>query len=236
MEIKTILFDLDGTLLPMNLETFSKGYFTALIHKMAPLGYDSAILKKGLLGGISAMKQNDGKTTNEEVFWKVFAAVIGPEILKEKPILDEFYRTDYQKIKAVCGFNPASAKIIAKIKEAGYQVILATNPLFPAIAIESRICWAGLVPKDFAMITTYEHSHYCKPNPAYYQEIVTKQNLDPRKCLMVGNDTTEDVAATQLGMQMFLLTDCLINKENIDITQYPNGSFEDLLAYLHLTV
>ena len=40
MSIKMILFDLDGTLLPMDQNHFVKTYFGALAKKLAPLGYD----------------------------------------------------------------------------------------------------------------------------------------------------------------------------------------------------
>ena len=49
---------------------------------------------------------------------------------------------------------------------------------------------------------------------------------------MVGNDVNEDMVAGTLGMKVFLLTDCLINKENVDISQYPHGNYDDLLSYV----
>lgn len=49
---------------------------------------------------------------------------------------------------------------------------------------------------------------------------------------MVGNDVTEDIAARKVGMNVFLLTDCLINNEREDINQYPRGSFEQLIDYI----
>ena len=114
----------------------------------------------------------------------------------------------------------------------GYRVVLATNPLFPAIATRNRIRWAGLNPEDFELVTTYENSHYCKPNPDYYREILGKLSLDGSQCLMVGNDVGEDMIAGILGMKVFLLTDCLINSAGGDISVYPNGSFPELLHYI----
>ena len=114
----------------------------------------------------------------------------------------------------------------------GLRLILATNPIFPQTAIESRIRWAGLEPSDFVWITTYENSRYCKPNPEYYNEILSKLNLQPEECLMVGNDVTEDMVARKVGMNVFLLTDCLINKERQDINQYPRGSYMQLLNHI----
>ena len=37
MSITTVLFDLDGTLLPMDQEEFTKGYLNLLVQKFAPL-------------------------------------------------------------------------------------------------------------------------------------------------------------------------------------------------------
>jgi FMN phosphatase YigB (HAD superfamily) len=110
--------------------------------------------------------------------------------------------------------------------------VLATNPLFPAVATESRIRWAGLAPGDFALYTTYENIGCCKPNLAYYAEILRRMALVGSECLMVGNDVGEDMVAETLGMKVFLLTDCLINKDDADITRWPHGGFDDLMAYL----
>ena len=56
--------------------------------------------------------------------------------------------------------------------------------------------------------------------------------MKPEECLMVGNDVSEDMVTEQLGMKTFLLTDCLINKAGVDISQYPHGGFAELDAYL----
>ena len=109
---------------------------------------------------------------------------------------------------------------------------LATNPLVPAIATESRIRWAGLEPSDFELYTTYENSGFCKPNPDYYKNILDRIGCTAEECLMVGNDVAEDMVARTLGMGVFLLTDCLINKNNSDISGYPQGDFDTLKSYL----
>ena len=46
---------------------------------------------------------------------------------------------------------------------------------------------------------------------------------------MVGNDAEEDLAAEQAGMQVYLLTDCLINKKGKNIIGVPHGGFGPLL-------
>ena len=232
MRIKTVMFDLDGTLLPMDQDQFTQYYFGLLAKKLAPYGYNAEQLISGIWAGTAAMVKNDGSCTNEEAFWKTFCAVMGERVLEDKPLFEEFYRVEFQGARASCGYAPQAAGLVARLKAAGYRVILATNPIFPAIATESRIRWAGLAPEDFELYTTYENIGYCKPNPDYYREIAKRLGVKPEECLMVGNDVTEDMVAQSIGMQVFLLTDCLINKERKNIAEYPRGSFVQLLQFV----
>ena len=232
MSIKTVMFDLDGTLLPMDQDQFTKYYFGLLAKKLAPYGYDAEQLTGGIWAGTAAMVKNDGSCTNEEAFWKKFCAIMGEKVLEDKPLFEEFYRVEFQGARASCGFAPQAAGLVKKLKAAGYRVLLATNPIFPAIATESRIRWAGLEPEDFTLYTTYENACRCKPNPDYYRDILSSMELDGGECLMVGNDATEDTAAELAGMQVFLLTDCLINKENKDISRWPHGGFDQLEKFI----
>jgi FMN phosphatase YigB (HAD superfamily) len=50
----------------------------------------------------------------------------------------------------------------------------------------------------------------------------------PEETIMIGNDSLEDMAAMGLGVKTFLVTDCLNNKNDIDINQFDNGSLKDL--------
>ena len=229
---KAILFDLDGTLLPMDQEVFVKDYMGRIAAFLAPHGYEPQPLIKALWAGTGAMVKNDGKAKNEDVFWQVFNSVIGKDAGQDMPLFNEFYAGPFQQSKDSCGFHPAAAETIREIKAMGLRLVLATNPLFPAVATYSRVRWAGLQPDDFELITTYENSHFCKPNPDYYREILEKIGLDGPECLMVGNDVGEDMVAGSLGMKTFLLTDCLINKTGEDIDHYPHGSFPALLQYI----
>ena len=229
--IKNILFDLDGTLLPMDQDKFANGYFSRLVKKLAPLGYDPKKTVDGIWAGTAAMVKNNGDCTNEQAFWNKFGEIFGEKAIKDKPVFDEYYRVEFQDVKTDCGFNTQAAGTVKKLKKDGFKLILATNPIFPAVATESRIKWAGLDKDDFELYTTYENSHYCKPNPDYYREICEKLSLNPTECLMVGNDAEEDAAAEKLGLRVFLLTDCLINKKGKDISGYPHGGFKELTEY-----
>jgi len=234
--MKAVLFDLDGTLLPMEQDLFVKTYFKLLAKRMAPLGYEPQKLIDSIWMGTMAMVKNDGSVLNEDAFWRYFSGVYGEECLKDKPVIDGFYSEEFHQAKAVCGYAPAAREVIDYLQEQGLTVVLATNPIFPAVATRSRMGWAGLAPEDFLLYTTYENSHYCKPNLKYYEEILAKIGCAPEDCLMVGNDVSEDMVAEKLGMKVFLLTDCLINKWDEDLSRWPHGGFEELKEYLKRNV
>lgn len=232
MNITTVLFDLDGTLLPMELERFTIAYFGLLCRRMSLYGYEPKMLEKSIWKSTYAMIENNGEKSNEEVFWNSFAEICGERVLRDRKYFDEFYKNDFQAAREACGFNPEAAVAINKIHSEGLRTVLATNPMFPAIATESRIRWAGLKPEDFELYTTYENMCSCKPNPEYYREITRKLGLKPEECIMVGNDVTEDMIAKETGMDVFLVTDCLINKNNEDIDKYPHGDIKQMLSYV----
>ena len=231
--LKAVLFDLDGTLLPMDQATFMKDYFGRLMGRLAPLGYTPEVFLAAMKAGITAMTVNDGSRTGEEAYWEAYSAVSHTDLARELPVLDAFYSTEFDEVAAVCGRNPKAAELVHSLKQRGIRVILATNPLFPRIATQKRIRWAGLQPEDFEFYTTFEDIGYCKPNPDYYREVLRRGGLDASDCLMVGNDVAEDMmAGAKVGLRGFLLTDCLINTTNADVNDYPHGSFEELSAYI----
>ena len=232
MDIKNVLFDLDGTLLPMDMEAFTKGYFGLLTQKLAPRGYDPKKLIDAIWAGTAAMVGNDGGRTNEAAFWAKFAQIFGEEALADQPLFEEFYAVEFQRAREFCGFDPKAAQAVRAVKASGRRVVLATNPIFPAVATRSRLSWVGLEPSDFELITTYENSRFCKPSPGYYREILEKLDMRPRESLMVGNDTTEDTAAAELGMGVFLIDACLIDKAGKGADAWPHGGFDDLVRFL----
>ncbi|MBQ2757972.1 MAG: HAD family hydrolase [Clostridia bacterium] len=233
MAVKAVLFDLDGTLLPMDQDLFLKTYFGLLTEKMVKSGYEQKKFMRALLAGTDAMVKNDGKQSNEAVFWQVFSSFYTPEALPPISLFDAFYAEDFIKTRAVCGTDDRPRRIVDAVKEKGLVCVLATAPAFPAVATQTRMGYVGLSPDDFALYTTYENSSFCKPNVDYYREVLEKIGLSPAECLMVGNDVSDDMEpAAALGMQVFLLTDYLINKKGADITKYPHGNYDDLLCLI----
>lgn len=226
--ITTVLFDLDGTLLPMDNDEFIKFYFGLLCKKVAPRGYEPQKLIDSVWKGTAAMVMNDGSRTNEEAFWEKFVELMGEGAREDKALFDDFYQNEFNEAKAVCGYNQNLIDLVHELKKEGKRVILATNPIFPEIATMNRIKWAGFSKDDFELITTYENCGYSKPNSKYYEDILSRINVPANECIMIGNDAKEDMVAKEVGMSVYLLTDNLINKENIDISVYPNGDYSGI--------
>lgn len=231
-KIEVVLFDLDGTLLPMDQDVFVQTYFGLLAKNLSNYGYEPKKLIESIWLGTKSMIMNDGKQTNEKVFWNTMSNIYGPNVINDESKFESFYINDFPLVKNSCGFDKRANEVIKFLKSKGYRLILATNPIFPRIATEQRIKWAGLDINDFEFVTTYENSSFSKPNLKYYLEILEKNDCKVENCLMVGNDVAEDMIINKLGVDVFLLTRDLINKNNEDINNYPNGNYDDLLKYV----
>lgn len=234
MVIKHILFDLDGTLLPMRQDDFISLYMPLLAKSYKDKGID--IDTRGFIAavwkGFGAMVNNNGSCTNREAFWKHFGEYITIPIDMAEKIALDFYDGAFNMAKAATYAGPSSNAVVKAAKNAGKEVYLATNPVFPRCATMNRIRWAGLDAEDFRIITTYEDNCYCKPNTDYYKSIIDVFGLDPGECLMVGNDVEDDLSIRRLGASTFLLTDTMENKKNLPIETDYMGSMSELLSFI----
>ena len=232
--MKAIFFDLDGTLLGMDMETFVIGYLKELSRMAAPLGYEAKTLNDAMWGCTGAMIKNDGSMTNKERFWGEFSSVFGEKVYGDIAAFDEFYSNEFHRVKDVCqGDAEAARAAVAAAREWADVVVLSTNPIFPRTAVESRLSWVGLKAEDFDLITTYEDSSLCKPNPAYYHAIMDKLGLTGTEIIMVGNDMQEDMVASQAAgiEKRYFVTDWAINRDDTPITM-SSGSLRDFPRWL----
>lgn len=227
-----ILFDLDGTLLPMDMDEFTSGYFRYLAVKLAPLGISHEDLVPAVWKGTGAMVKNDGSATNREVFWKTFEALTGYSEAVAGDLCLDFYGNEFHQAKQFTGENKRAKEAVEIARQKAQKVILATNPLFPMCGQKTRLSWIGLKPEDFDAVTAYEESRYCKPNPDYFKAVLKENGLQPEECLMIGNDEREDMlAGTIAGMDCYLVTDTMIACEEHPWTG-DKGTFEDLIQAL----
>lgn len=230
--LNTILFDLDGTLAPFAQDEFVHIYFKALVKRLVPMGYNGEKLVAALWKGVDAMIVNDGTQTNRQRFWAVFTQELGIQALALESILDDFYAREFDAVRSVLKEDVDRGPLIHGLREKGYTVVLATNPIFPAVAVETRLGWVGLTSADFEWVTTYENDRRSKPNPDYYRDILARIGKRGEECLMIGNNPVDDMAAQEVGMSVYLVTDCIENPGGMPVEGYPHGSFRMLEASL----
>lgn len=228
---KNYLFDLDGTLLWLDETAFIEAYMKALSKKMIQLNLNHKEMLSRLWEGTSAMRENNGLKLNEDVFWSIFC----PDKDKQpslKESFEEFYINDFKALKSTAKYTDLSIRIIRELQSKNKKIYLLTNPIFPLVATKERLSWAGLSIDDFELVTTYENSYFAKPNLQYYQYIINQYQLNPKETMMIGNDVDEDMIASNLGLDTFLVTDYLNNKSHQDINHYRHGSLQNLFDYI----
>lgn len=231
--MNTILFDLDGTLLPMDHDPFMKSYFTHLATHLAPLGFQPKEIVKVIMTGFDAVVANDGSMKNAERFWQAVLPLLGDRAHEFAAAIDEFYDVGYQACKQPMMPHPDIPTMIQTLKQKGYQLVIATGPVFYEKAIHHRIRWAGLNPTDFALITSLNTSSFGKPNPAYYQEILTLLGKNATECMMVGNDIHNDmIGAEQVGLSTYLITTHLMPNLADQKNRYRNGTYDDFISFV----
>ena len=206
--LRAILFDLDDTLLINANATFLPAYFQALGQKFSHLITPETFLAALVHATQQVIANTDPSQTNQEVFWRAFLPIINLPEAVLMATLDDFYAHDFPKLRRYTRRRPEARAIVQQAIENGYQVVIATNPLYPETAILQRLTWAGVADLPYTLITTYENMHFTKPHPAYYREIADYLQQDPVACLMVGDDLENDIApARQLGMRTFWVTE-----------------------------
>ncbi len=235
MGLKALLLDLDDTLLGNSMAEFGPVYFRALTayvaHEVPPERLLSA-----LLAGTRAMDANDGHgPTNEEAFAAVFYPALGRSREELEPLFWRFYREEFPRLRHLTQRREEARPLVEWALANGLQVVIATHPLFPRVAIEERLAWAGVPVREFAyaLVTSYEVMHATKASPAYYDEIAALLGRQPAECLMAGDDWQMDIApAAQAGMRVYWVAPAHATPPTPGIALAGRGSLTDLLAYL----
>lgn len=227
--INTILFDLDGTLLGMREKEFMEKYFYELSIKFKDIS-DSSILVRNIWDATKYMVSNSEKSKlNKESFFERFNSLIADEHKDIYNIrFEQFYSDEFERVKPTTYPVENMIKAVKILKEKGYELVIATNPLFPEMAISKRIGWAGLNKEDFIHVTNFERCHFCKPNVLFYEEILSEIGKSPEECMLVGNDTLEDAIAKTIGITTYIITDNIIEREDGIESDYKSDSSEFL--------
>ena len=231
--IRAVLFDLDGTLLHIDTARFIEAYTRLLGGWFARWIAPERFVSHLLAATWKMMENRDPRRTNKEVFDEAFYPAVGMSAETMAPHLAEFYAQEFPKLREMAGPpDPAAREAVSVVLAHGLAAVIATHPIFPAVAIRARMEWAGVADLPFTLVTSYETSHFCKPYPEYFREVAASIRCDPRECLFVGNDVMEDTAARRVGMQTYLVADHLTNRNSVRAGAGPMGMLRELPGFL----
>ena len=234
-----IFFDMDGTLVDLDPHTFLERYYRLLDARARRAGINAGVFNQALDAGFLAMGDHPSTITNAAAFWNAFfdayAAIAGPVLLKDKRMLVDFLQGFYDEEFPTIGKgvvpNPAAQEAVALLAAKGYPLYLTTMPLFPRAGVLARLAWAQVDGSLFSRITCYDNSTAVKPQLAYYYENLAVAGARPDRVLMVGNNTVDDLACLDTGMDAYLVTDCLINDNGFDVASVKHGTLAQFAAF-----
>jgi len=230
--IQAVLFDLDGTLLRIDTARFVDAYVNLLADWFAAQIPRDRFLRSLLMATQRMMAHREPTRTNKEVFDQAFYPAVGKSAGDMAAPLAEFYAQAYPALATLASADPAAREAVTAVLERGLVAVLATQPIFPAVAVRQRMAWAGIADLPFALVTSYETAHACKPHPKYFREVAATIERAPEECLFIGNDGVEDSVARQLGMESYLVTDYLTNSAHVHAQAVRMGRLRGLPQFL----
>ena len=230
--LRAVLLDLDDTLLGNDIERFLPPYFAALGRRMAQFVAPDDLVKMLLASTRVMMKNDDPAITNQQAFDADFFPRLGRPAASVRPTIAAFYEEDFPALKRHTQPRPQARPLVQALFDQGFDVVIATNPMFPRRAIEHRLDWAGVLDFPFKLVTSYENSHFCKPNPHYYEEILGRLGCRPDQAMMVGDDLSNDIEpAAQVGLHTYWIVE---SPAQADPASYAgrHGNLADCLAWV----
>jgi FMN phosphatase YigB (HAD superfamily) len=226
--ITTLLLDLDDTLLDNDIERFIPVYFSRLEAHIADVAPPEEFTRALIRATRFMMDNRQADRTLKQAFEQRFFPSIKASEADLRDAFDSFYLHAFPKLQSLTKPRPAAKALVDGGFQRGLEVVVATNPVFPLTAISQRLAWAELPVEahPFTLITSYETFRFCKPDPAYYAEILGRLGRRPQEAAMVGDDHHADIVpANLMGLATFHL-----DSQTQD--GLPGGKLKDVLPWL----
>jgi FMN phosphatase YigB (HAD superfamily) len=207
--IKAVLLDLDNTLLYNPDRPFAMAFLSALNeHFLAAIGYTGTTDAVRQFIGLTHQGR-DGTQSNSALFYDLLAQATGQTAQTLQNVMASFYRDVYPALRSCVKLIPNAARLVNLLYDGGFAVVIATNPIYAASAIQQRMVWAGLPDPEnrsgrYALVTSADNMHFSKPDPAYYAEILGRVGVEPDEALLLGDSERNDMLPGQrLGLHTY---------------------------------
>lgn len=229
--LAAVWFDLDGTLIEVDMERFIPVYLRRLADRLSPYADPQQALHTLRSATLAMLGETTGAGSLEALLRDRLASELEIPWEGYREALATFCREDLPELRSLVRPHPLARDLVESCLARGWQVVLATNPIFPREVVEARLAWGELADLPFEPVTSYETSRHCKPHPGFFHDLLAHLDLPPQACLMVGNDSCHDLAAGQVGMPTCLLTTWRIDRGPGFAADW-EGDHPELLALL----
>jgi FMN phosphatase YigB (HAD superfamily) len=230
--LQGVFFDLDGTLLQVEMKQFIPAYTRGLAACFDDITEPKHFSDVLLRATLALLRRQDGSQSNESFFLEMVAGSLDIDVELYNLRLQQYCDGGLQQLADLVQPHPLARDVLERCSQAGLRVVLATNPVFPRPVVEARMAWGGLLDYPFELVTTYENSRFCKPHRGYFADILEYMELLPEHCLMIGNDTEHDLAARKAGVATFLVDTWIVDRcDGAFATDY-RGELVDLCRFV----
>ena len=202
--LSTLLLDLDGTLLDIEMRSFLEAFFPLAAARFGEPGETRRVAQAMADAARAMTEARDGARTVDHVFLESFAPAVGRTPAEVRTIFAAFYREEFERMRRLVRPTPGARDFVVRALRLGCELVLATNPVFFLDPIQARLRWAGLADVPFALVTGAELMFWTKPHAGYYRQILAMTGRRPEQCLMIGDDPRMDMAAKETGIATWL--------------------------------
>lgn len=230
--IRAVLFDLDGTLIDVDMQLFIPAYLRRLADRLEPHAAPRQTLRTLNAAVMAMLGKTDGEHSLEELLRIMLANELQLDWADYQAGLAACCDNDLEALRPLVRPHPLARALVEACLSRGWRVALATNPVFPRAVIDARLVWGGLDDLPFQPVTSYETSRLCKPHSGFFTDLLGELDLPPQACLMIGNDTLHDLSAGRAGLATCLLTTWRIDRASPSFPADWEGSHEALLQQL----
>jgi FMN phosphatase YigB (HAD superfamily) len=228
-----LLLDLDDTLLNSNIETLIPVYFQKLTGHLSGEIAPERLLTELVRGTRIMYASADPLKTLEQVFSEAFYPPLESTREALSAQIEDFYDNVFPELQPLTSPRRDALDFAAWAFSRGFDLSVATDPLFPRKAILHRLRWADMAPErtPFSLVSDFETFHFAKISQSYYPEFLLRLGWDAEPVLMVGDSLERDIfPAQKAGLPVFWLREA--GQERPETAHIPQGTFDDLRAWL----
>ncbi len=229
-----LLFDLDDTLLDSNIEALVPVYFQKLAAHLADVLPPQQMLQELMRSTMAMYRSTRVDQTLEQVFSEQFYPPLKTTQETVAAQIEQFYDEIFPTLQPLTRPRPEAISLVQWALSRGWDVSVATDPLFPRKAILHRLRWAELAPETypFQLISDFQTFHFAKASVSYFGEFLGHLGWDGESpLLMVGDSIERDIIpARKAGIPVFWLNPN--GQSSPDAEGIPQGTLSDLRAFL----